>query len=242
MTLFMEKMHIAMRDTLIVIETKRHTNEIERLDKQKELRRLDDIQRDKDRIIMQQAIDNSRREEDIKREVERLQMQKAMEDMITKFADTQSANTTTTATAFHAPTTTSSLHIGPSSVAASTVQIFDVNRTSPGSHCFIMHDNNTVYALLKHVHWDDGKPTYEVEPFNYYKVFTSIEVEEDNIWPYSDKLNNKNKDNHVTHFKSDILASHYTPLMTVKYTKGMDETIARISRVTLLDPTDPELR
>ena len=112
-----------------------------------------------------------------------------MQVLIQSLADTQTAQINIMAKAMSdsAPDkTTSSSSIGLVSVAASTVRILDVSKTSPPNHCWILHENNVIHVKLKHIHWDDGQPTYEVTPIERYKGYVSIEVDGDNIWPYDD--------------------------------------------------------
>ena len=217
--------------------------ELERIEKERELLRESNFNQKNDHSTMMKEMETSRKEENLKRDADRIQMEEALKTMLKQVSDTQSANAQTIAAAVSNPTPAPapSSSVGLSSVAASTVQIFDVSKCNPVSHCHIHHDNAVVNAKLLHIHWDDGKPTYEVEPIGYYKGYTTIEVDKNDIWPYNSSLNNYNRDNHVSFYKIDILASPYTPSMTVKYTKGMDEIVARISRVTLVDPEDPSI-
>lgn len=174
--------------------------ELERIEKERELLRESNFNQKNDHSTMMKEMETSRKEENLKRDADRIQMEEALKTMLKQVSDTQSANAQTIAAAVSNPTPAPapSSSVGLSSVAASTVQIFDVSKCNPVSHCHIHHDNAVVNAKLLHIHWDDGKPTYEVEPIGYYKGYTTIEVDKNDIWPYNSSLNNYNRDNHVS--------------------------------------------
>ena len=179
--------------------------------------------KDKERDILIKAMDDLRKEESDKREAARVMSELAMQTRIQNIADNQAAQVQFLASATPTPAAAPlSSNVGLMSVAASTTQILDVSRTSPPSHCWIIHQNNVINVKLRHVHWDDGKPTYEVEPIGRYKGCISLEVDEFDIWPFDDTIGvgssgkKNNEDNHVKLFHVDISASPYTPYMTVK--------------------------